>query len=146
MIGDCVLIFACVVDGYGVAFVDPKFKGNFTGRISHRFLSFNSTQLNSTQLNSTQLNSTQLNSTQLNSTQLNSLSCDPNCVTTVVSSGGKYVIGVYAIRPIAKGEEITFDYLCRTDNEEELKAAICLWYVCIWLGFSSTLSLPLSLC
>ncbi len=76
--------------GYDVLFVDPKYKGTFTGRLSH--------------------------------------SCDPNCITTVINAGGKYAIGVYTIRPIAKGEEITFDYFCRTDDPEEMKAAICLWY------------------
>ncbi|AQK40850.1 Histone-lysine N-methyltransferase ATXR3, partial [Zea mays] len=37
-------------------------------------------------------------------------SCNPNCEAKVTAVNGKYQIGVYTLRPIAEGEEITFDY------------------------------------
>ena len=53
-------------------------------------------------------------------------SCDPNCATVVVAHEGRYRICVYALRDIARGEELTFDYSSVTESEEEFKAAICL--------------------
>jgi len=53
-------------------------------------------------------------------------SCDPNCCTVVMAVDGKFVIAVYALRDIAYGEELTFDYSSVTEDEKEFKAAICL--------------------
>ena len=39
---------------------------------------------------------------------------------------GKYVIAMYAIKPIRYGEELTFDYSCVTEDQDEFKNAICL--------------------
>jgi len=40
--------------------------------------------------------------------------------------GGKFIIAVYALRDIAFGEELTFDYSSVTEDEVEFRAAICL--------------------
>ena len=53
-------------------------------------------------------------------------SCKPNAATNVISSGGSLTIAMCATRNIEKGEEITFDYLCRTDSEAEMQQAVCL--------------------
>lgn len=53
-------------------------------------------------------------------------SCDPNCATMTVNVNGQFTIVVYAIRDIAEGEELTFDYACVSESEEEYRAAICL--------------------
>ncbi|XP_011100313.1 histone-lysine N-methyltransferase ATXR3-like isoform X2 [Sesamum indicum] len=37
-------------------------------------------------------------------------SCRPNCEAKVTAVDGQYQIGIYSVRPIAFGEEITFDY------------------------------------
>ena len=37
-------------------------------------------------------------------------SCDPNCTATIIDYDGQKKIAVYALRPIAVGEEITYDY------------------------------------
>jgi len=37
-------------------------------------------------------------------------SCDPNCSTVVMAADGKYTIGIYALRDIKCGEELTFNY------------------------------------
>eukprot|EP00178_Gracilaria_changii_P027085 TRINITY_DN841_c0_g1_i4.p1 TRINITY_DN841_c0_g1~~TRINITY_DN841_c0_g1_i4.p1 ORF type:complete len:2328 (+),score=285.13 TRINITY_DN841_c0_g1_i4:7792-14775(+) len=41
-------------------------------------------------------------------------SCDPNAETQKWNAGGEPRVGIYAIRDIAKGEEITFDYGARS--------------------------------
>uniref|UniRef100_A0A6A7FXM5 Histone-lysine N-methyltransferase ATXR3 n=2 Tax=Hirondellea gigas TaxID=1518452 RepID=A0A6A7FXM5_9CRUS len=53
-------------------------------------------------------------------------SCDPNAMVTVVASEGLYTIAVYTLRKISEGDEITFDYFCRTDSKDEAREAICL--------------------
>jgi hypothetical protein len=53
-------------------------------------------------------------------------SCNPNCEAKVTAVDGKYMIGVYTLRPIAEGEEITFDYNSVTESKEEHEASICL--------------------
>ncbi|MES1922978.1 hypothetical protein MHBO_004510 [Bonamia ostreae] len=53
-------------------------------------------------------------------------SCSPNAKVVVVASDGVYKIGLYALRDINGGEEITFDYFCRTDNKNEMEEAVCL--------------------
>eukprot|EP00466_Bigelowiella_natans_P016561 jgi/Bigna1/37368/e_gw1.19.219.1 len=45
-------------------------------------------------------------------------SCDPNCYTEVVSSGGANKIVVLAKRDIYKGEEITYDYKFQSEKGE----------------------------
>ncbi|XP_043725695.1 histone-lysine N-methyltransferase ATXR3-like isoform X3 [Telopea speciosissima] len=37
-------------------------------------------------------------------------SCRPNCEAKVTAVDGRYQIGIYTVRPISYGEEITFDY------------------------------------
>lgn len=37
-------------------------------------------------------------------------SCYPNCGTIITVSNGRYYIGMYALRDIQIGEELTFDY------------------------------------
>jgi hypothetical protein len=41
-------------------------------------------------------------------------------------SNGKYYIGMYSLREIDYGEELTFDYCSMTETETEYKKAICL--------------------
>lgn len=44
-------------------------------------------------------------------------SCDPNCGTVTTVSDGKYTIGMYALKSIAYGEELTFDYCSTTESK-----------------------------
>lgn len=37
-------------------------------------------------------------------------SCDPNCGTICSIANGQYYVGMYALRDIKHGEELTFDY------------------------------------
>ena len=53
-------------------------------------------------------------------------SCDPNCATVVTTIDGKYNICVFAIKPIAFGEELTFDYNSVTEDKDEFRRAVCL--------------------
>ena len=53
-------------------------------------------------------------------------SCAPNCGTVSTVANGKYTIGMYALRKIEYGEELTFDYCSITENEKEYKNSICL--------------------
>lgn len=53
-------------------------------------------------------------------------SCNPNCCTFPVVSQGRYFIGLYAIRDIQPGEELTFDYCSFTENQKEYEDSICL--------------------
>ncbi|CAL5338569.1 unnamed protein product [Camellia sinensis] len=53
-------------------------------------------------------------------------SCRPNCEAKVTAVDGQYQIGIYAVRPIEYGEEITFDYNSVTESKEEYEASICL--------------------
>ncbi|XP_051140439.1 histone-lysine N-methyltransferase ATXR3 isoform X21 [Andrographis paniculata] len=53
-------------------------------------------------------------------------SCRPNCEAKVTAVDGQYQIGIYAVRPIAFGEEITFDYNSVTESKEEYEASVCL--------------------
>lgn len=53
-------------------------------------------------------------------------SCVPNCGTISTVSNGKYTIGMYALRDIGYGEELTFDYCSMTENEKEFRNSICL--------------------
>eukprot|EP01083_Nonionella_stella_P276925 941403_1 len=53
-------------------------------------------------------------------------SCSPNCTSVVMAVDGRYVIAVYALRAIARGEELCFDYNSVTESEEEYRAAVCL--------------------
>jgi SET domain-containing protein len=43
-----------------------------------------------------------------------------------VSSGGKLTVAMHTLRPIRKGEELTFDYQSVTESEKEAKSALCL--------------------
>ncbi|EFJ04494.1 hypothetical protein SELMODRAFT_432361 [Selaginella moellendorffii] len=53
-------------------------------------------------------------------------SCRPNCEAKVTAVKGRYIIGVYALRPIQNGEELTFDYNSVTESKEEYNNSICL--------------------
>ncbi|GAB4859487.1 hypothetical protein Ancab_010954 [Ancistrocladus abbreviatus] len=53
-------------------------------------------------------------------------SCRPNCEAKVTAVGGQYQIGIYTVRPIGFGEEITFDYNSVTESKEEYEASVCL--------------------
>lgn len=53
-------------------------------------------------------------------------SCKPNCSTVIQIVNGKYSIGMFAIRDIKFGEELTFDYNSVTESEKEYEAAVCL--------------------
>ncbi|BAT04105.1 Os08g0180100, partial [Oryza sativa Japonica Group] len=53
-------------------------------------------------------------------------SCNPNCEAKVTAVDGHYQIGIYTVRPIAEGEEITFDYNSVTESKEEHEASVCL--------------------
>ncbi|KAL8153058.1 hypothetical protein V2J09_010818 [Rumex salicifolius] len=53
-------------------------------------------------------------------------SCLPNCEAKVTAVGGHYQIGIYSVRPILFGEEITFDYNSVTESKEEYEASVCL--------------------
>ncbi|GFP90352.1 inositol hexakisphosphate and diphosphoinositol-pentakisphosphate kinase 2 [Phtheirospermum japonicum] len=53
-------------------------------------------------------------------------SCRLNCEAKVTAVDGQYQIGIYSVRPIAYGEEITFDYNSVTESKEEYEASVCL--------------------
>ncbi|XP_057953048.1 histone-lysine N-methyltransferase ATXR3 [Malania oleifera] len=53
-------------------------------------------------------------------------SCHPNCEAKVTAVDGQYQIGIYSVRPIRYGEEITFDYNSVTESKEEYEASVCL--------------------
>ncbi|KAK6919412.1 Protein SET DOMAIN GROUP 2, C-terminal [Dillenia turbinata] len=53
-------------------------------------------------------------------------SCRPNCEAKVTAVDGQYQIGIYSVRPIRYGEEITFDYNSVTESKEEYEASVCL--------------------
>ncbi|KDP27299.1 hypothetical protein JCGZ_20287 [Jatropha curcas] len=53
-------------------------------------------------------------------------SCRPNCEAKVTAVAGHYQIGIYTVRDIQHGEEITFDYNSVTESKEEYEASVCL--------------------
>ncbi|XP_050206422.1 histone-lysine N-methyltransferase ATXR3 [Mercurialis annua] len=53
-------------------------------------------------------------------------SCRPNCEAKVTAVDGQYQIGIYTVREIQYGEEITFDYNSVTESKEEYEASVCL--------------------
>ncbi|XP_071698145.1 histone-lysine N-methyltransferase ATXR3-like [Rutidosis leptorrhynchoides] len=53
-------------------------------------------------------------------------SCRPNCEAKVTAVAGHYQIGIYSVRPIVYGEEVTFDYNSVTESKEEYEASVCL--------------------
>ncbi|KAA8524558.1 hypothetical protein F0562_010981 [Nyssa sinensis] len=53
-------------------------------------------------------------------------SCRPNCEAKVTAVDGQYQIGIYSVRPIGYGEEITFDYNSVTESKEEYEVSVCL--------------------
>ncbi|TQD70291.1 hypothetical protein C1H46_044168 [Malus baccata] len=53
-------------------------------------------------------------------------SCRPNCEAKVTAVDGRYQIGIYTVRKIQYGEEVTFDYNSVTESKEEYEASVCL--------------------
>ncbi|KAF7805830.1 putative histone-lysine N-methyltransferase ATXR3 [Senna tora] len=53
-------------------------------------------------------------------------SCRPNCEAKVTAVDGRYLIGIYTVRKVQLGEEITFDYNSVTESKEEYEASVCL--------------------
>ncbi|EXC23165.1 putative histone-lysine N-methyltransferase [Morus notabilis] len=53
-------------------------------------------------------------------------SCRPNCEAKVTAVDGHYQIGIYTVRKIGNGEEITFDYNSVTESKDEYEASVCL--------------------
>ncbi|KAK9051970.1 hypothetical protein SSX86_028598 [Deinandra increscens subsp. villosa] len=47
-------------------------------------------------------------------------SCRPNCEAKVTAVDGQYQIGIYSVRPIVHGEEVTFDYNSVTEASFQL--------------------------
>ncbi|KAF8369961.1 hypothetical protein HHK36_032009 [Tetracentron sinense] len=69
-------------------------------------------------------------------------SCRPNCeakcvvsMPVVTAVDGQYQIGIYSVRPIGYGEEITFDYNSVTESKEEYEASV----VCVAAKFAGEL-------
>lgn len=46
-------------------------------------------------------------------------SCNPNCGTVTTVSASEYTIGMFALRDIEFGEELTFDY-CSVSNIKDI--------------------------
>lgn len=44
-------------------------------------------------------------------------SCDPNCGTVTTVVDGRYTIGMYALKGIEYGEELSFDYCSTTESK-----------------------------
>lgn len=67
-----------------------------------------------------------------NFTSRMSHSCTSNCHTVTMISNGDYSIGMFSVRNIEFGEELTFDYSSITEKENEFREAICLCgtYLC----------------
>ncbi|KAL2644717.1 hypothetical protein R1flu_012304 [Riccia fluitans] len=53
-------------------------------------------------------------------------SCRPNCEAKITAVNNRYTIGVYTLRSIKRGEELTFDYNSVTESKEEFENARCL--------------------
>ncbi|PRQ50242.1 putative histone-lysine N-methyltransferase chromatin remodeling SET family [Rosa chinensis] len=52
--------------------------------------------------------------------------CRPNCEAKVTAVDGRYKIGIYTVRKIQYGEEITLDYNSIKEGKEEYEASDCL--------------------
>ena len=48
-------------------------------------------------------------------------SCDPNCTVQVWSVKGRYRVGIFTIKPIEEGTELTFDYQWMPSNRRPTK-------------------------
>jgi hypothetical protein len=48
------------------------------------------------------------------------------CENRVTAVKGNYMIGVYTLRKIEFGEELTFDYCCVTESKDEHDSSVCL--------------------
>ncbi|CAG9336216.1 unnamed protein product [Blepharisma stoltei] len=53
-------------------------------------------------------------------------SCNPNCGTVTMISGGKYTVGMYALKNISYLDELTFDYNSVTESILESRNSVCL--------------------
>ena len=52
-------------------------------------------------------------------------SCEPNAAMRVRVREGSYALEMIAVKPVAIGEEICWDYKCSTDSREEMRRATC---------------------
>ncbi|KAK7243222.1 hypothetical protein RIF29_38012 [Crotalaria pallida] len=52
---------------------------------------------------------------------------NPGVQSLVTAADGHYQIGIYSVRKIQCGEEITFDYNSVTESKEEYEASVCLY-------------------
>ena len=50
-------------------------------------------------------------------------SCDPNCATEPWIVNGDKRIGIFALRDIAKGEELTFNYQLKQHGSQKTKVS-----------------------
>lgn len=53
-------------------------------------------------------------------------SCEPNCKRVPMVVGGRLTLGVWTVRPIAAGEELTLDWGAETESERDRQCAVCL--------------------
>jgi hypothetical protein len=53
-------------------------------------------------------------------------SCAPNAAMRVRVRDGSYAVEMASIERVEVGDEICWDYRCRTDSEKEMRAALCL--------------------
>ena len=53
-------------------------------------------------------------------------SCAPNAAMRVRVRDGSYAVEMASIERVNVGDEICWDYRCRTDSEREMRAALCL--------------------
>lgn len=95
-------------DGYDLVVVDAMHKANYASRICH------SCRPNCEAKYVLCCNTCFSILRQLRSSIIDITNCD-NRVTAV---DGQYQIGIYSVRPIAYGEEITFDYNSVTEVSE----------------------------
>ena len=52
-------------------------------------------------------------------------SCEPNAAMRVRVREGSYALEMIAVKPVAIGDEICWDYKCSTDSRDEMRRATC---------------------
>ena len=90
-------------------------------------------------------------------------SCDPNCATEPWIVNGDKRIGIFALRDIAKGEELTFNYQLKQHGSQKTKVFVLKIFILVadwsnpklrWIFlkpffdpiFDPQFSVPLSFC